>query len=436
MKIRRLHIENFRGFSEADFRFDDSLAVVVGNNATGKTTLLQALQVALGAWLASLQQAQQLPPDKAYTRNFSNTDVLRRYSAEQRDYIVSDRATKVEVEAVLSADTVSEPRTMNWSRVYKHGRVADIRRSAGELKAYVDELADKRQHDIHVVMPVILSFGVNRIDNQYRDAVKKLRRATRLERAYKSALQEAVDFRSAYDWLYRYDRAIEESTEFEGTREAFLHALTEAIPALGDIHIDSKNHELSARVAITGLEPEYHTYDTMSDGMKAMLNIVAEIAYRCVLLNGFLGREAVHETPGVVIIDELDIYLHPRWQRHILADLRRAFPKIQFIVSSHSPFIIQSVKTENIITLDGATDATDPLYRSIEEIAEREMNMGDTARRSQRYQDMLRKAEQFFRLVKEGKDNDLLYREYTEAEAEFSDNPAYLALLRAERDRR
>jgi predicted ATP-binding protein involved in virulence len=88
---------------------------------------------------------------------------------------------------------------------------------------------------------------------------------------------------------------------------------------------------------------------------------VAEIAHRCIELNGFLGEKAVRMTPGLVMIDELDLYLHPRWQKHILEDLQRAFPLIQFIVSSHSPFIIQSVRSRNLITLDGINDVTDPV---------------------------------------------------------------------------
>jgi predicted ATP-binding protein involved in virulence len=93
------------------------------------------------------------------------------------------------------------------------------------------------------------------------------------------------------------------------------------------------------------------------------------------------------------MIDELDLYLHPRWQQHILNDLKAAFPLIQFIVSSHSPFIIQSVYSRNIITLDGHNDAADPNRRSIEEIVLQEMNL-DTVR-SLAYQKMVAQAEVF-----------------------------------------
>ncbi len=77
---------------------------------------------------------------------------------------------------------------------------------------------------------------------------------------------------------------------------------------------------------------------------------------------------------------------------HILEDLRKAFPNIQFVVTTHSPFIVQSVKKENLVVLDGVTSDTDPIYRSVEEIAATEMNMSDL-KRSQRYQNMVKLAD-------------------------------------------
>jgi predicted ATP-binding protein involved in virulence len=247
-----------------------------------------------------------------------------------------------------------------------------------------------------------------------------------------------VDFQGAFDWLYRYDQNLKKGIEFEGTREAFIQALTEAIPAMSDVHIDTKNNELSALLTVTGQTPSYQVFEHMSDGFKSVICIVAEIAHRCIELNGFLGDKAVRMTPGIVMIDELDLYLHPRWQRHILEDLQRAFPLIQFIVSSHSPFIIQSVRSRNLITLDGVNDVTDPVCRSIEEIVLKEMNM-DTPR-STRYNQMVEKAELYYQLVAHGEGDDeraqQIKQELDHIELEFSDDPAYVALLKAERNSR
>ena len=90
----------------------------------------------------------------------------------------------------------------------------------------------------------------------------------------------------------------------------------------------------------------------MSDGYRNMLSMVADIAYRMALLNPqFLG-EVTKKTSGVVLIDEIDLHLHPAWQRHIVSALKEIFPKVQFIVSTHAPSVISSVPKEEIVVLE------------------------------------------------------------------------------------
>jgi predicted ATP-binding protein involved in virulence len=84
--------------------------------------------------------------------------------------------------------------------------------------------------------------------------------------------------------------------------------------------------------------------------------MVAEIAYRCIVLNGHHKEKAIEETRGVVMIDEIDLHLHPKWQRHVVGDLMKAFPNIQFVVTTHSPFIVQSLKSDEIWNLDKLMD--------------------------------------------------------------------------------
>ena len=88
------------------------------------------------------------------------------------------------------------------------------------------------------------------------------------------------------------------------------------------------------------LTPFYH----LSDGYRNTLAMAADIAVRAATLNPALSSLAMEETPGVVLIDEIDLHLHPKWQRQIVEDLRGAFPKIQFVATTHSPFIIQSLR--------------------------------------------------------------------------------------------
>lgn len=438
MRIKHLNIRNFRGYEQKSFDFDERLSVVVGNNTAGKTALLQAVQVALGAFLASLKA---LPNEPAYRHNFAKDDEYQRYDSEKKDFFKNNEATRIDVEALYprtvdGSNNEVEEKPISWWRELRSNKTTHSEECAGELMEEVERMERKRETEgDNAIYPIVLSFGANRIDNQYRAASKTKARASKITKGYKSSLRETVDFQSAFDWLYRYEQSMKKGQEFEGTYEAVLDALSTAIPALTDVMVDSKNSELTAKVTVRGQEPTYQTYEHMSDGFKSVICIVAETAYRCVQLNGFLGRDAVRRTPGVVLIDELDLYLHPRWQRHLLEDLLKAFPQIQFIVSTHSPFIIQSVRKQNLITLDGVNDDTDPIYRSIEEIVTAEMNM-DTPR-SQTYNLMVEKAERYYQLVKDGQGDSeeakRVNKELDEIEQEFSNDPAYVALLKAER---
>jgi predicted ATP-binding protein involved in virulence len=97
-----------------------------------------------------------------------------------------------------------------------------------------------------------------------------------------------------------------------------------------------------------------------------MLALVADLAIKCVMQNAYLippdelaqdGSlpEVLQQTPGLVLIDELDVHLHPRWQRRIAKDLKETFPSIQFVCTSHSPQIIGELTPEEIRILDGDT---------------------------------------------------------------------------------
>lgn len=99
-------------------------------------------------------------------------------------------------------------------------------------------------------------------------------------------------------------------------------------------------------------EKEKLQFRQLSDGYRNIIGMVADIAYRCIKLNPHLGENAVKETPGIVLIDELDLHLHPNWQRRIVEDFKNTFPGIQFVATTHSPFIIQSLKEDELRNLD------------------------------------------------------------------------------------
>jgi len=89
----------------------------------------------------------------------------------------------------------------------------------------------------------------------------------------------------------------------------------------------------------------------LSDGVRTMLALVADVARRCASLNPQLSDQASLQTPGVLIIDEVDMHLHPRWQQQVLGLLQGAFPALQIIVSTHSPHVLSTVEKSSIRVL-------------------------------------------------------------------------------------
>ena len=444
MKINNILINNFRGFNNRFFEFDPKMNVVLGDNTTGKTTLLHAIQIALGAFL---QEMTFLPGGAGYSRNFRSTDQVKFRSESSKSFLPIPEKPSIEVntECVIGRyyyDTHHIELTkliVKWKRKNNKNSIAN----AYQLMHFVEEMETTRRNadkeGTNSLFPLFLSFGATRLEKNYKGAKKTKQRETREAKAYKCALNEQVDFKGAFDWIYRYDKNFDKEREFEGTDVAFLNALYEAIPALRQVDIDRKNNEFIAQIQMAkDNEPYWLTYDMMSDGFKAMINIVAEIAHRCIELNGFLGVDAVKKTPGIIMIDEVDLYLHPHWQQHILADLQNAFPEMQFVVTTHSPFIVQSVDSKNVITLDGVKMPISPSNRGIEEIAAAEMGMKGQ-QRSEKYRKKFELATKYFELVRQGKEGQVetiqvkAELDKLEKEAGLLDDPAYEAYLHLNR---
>jgi len=120
-----------------------------------------------------------------------------------------------------------------------------------------------------------------------------------------------------------------------------------------DLYFDARRGE-----AIVDIDGVVQPFSNLSDGQRCTLAMVGDMAQKAASLNPQFGAEVLQKTPGVVLIDELDLHLHPRWQRRIIEDLRQTFPKIQFICTTHSPFLIQSLRSgEELLMLDGQPTA-------------------------------------------------------------------------------
>jgi predicted ATP-binding protein involved in virulence len=141
---------------------------------------------------------------------------------------------------------------------------------------------------------------------------------------------------------------------------------------------------------------------------------------------------------GVALIDELELHLHPKWQREVRDKLLATFPNVQFVATTHSPFIIQSMKPGELINLD-PDEFAEYSDKSIEDISENVMGV-ELPQKSKRYVDMMTAAEEYFTLARQPKPDvakiAAAEARLNELSAPFSDDPAFQALLTLERKAR
>ncbi len=178
-------------------------------------------------------------------------------------------------------------------------------------------------------------------------------------------------------------------------------------------------------------------FKLLSDGQRSMLAMVADIAYRMAQLNPHLLENVTLETPGVVLIDELNLHLHPKWQRTIVDNLRKTFPKVQFIATSHSPFIIQSLRPGELIDLNEVEGAAQFQNQSIEDIVEKVQGV-ELPQHSERLQKMYEAAKNYYSVLEQAENADSakleeLKTKLDELSMPFSDDVAYHAFLEFKR---
>ena len=137
------------------------------------------------------------------------------------------------------------------------------------------------------------------------------------------------------------------------------------------------------------------------------------------------------ETLGVVLIDELDLHLHPNWQKHIVSDLKKAFPNIQFVATTHSPFIVQSLEANELINLDAANDNS-PNDLSLGEVATNIMMVdSEYSLDNQQKEDT---SQEYLQLLEKlnGADTNTIVSKLDELEIKIAD-PAIRAFLKMQR---
>lgn len=434
-RIKELTVTNYRKFEQETFRLNPTMNVFAGKNGSGKTAALEAAVVMMGAYLAAYQK--YVPSRNVFnlSGNPTNSDAHKKVMLAQQDSILTTGGVpqypcKVSCTAVWGDDT-SE---ISFQRVIEKegGRTKFSGKNPMQSKVveWENAIAKADHSDEELILPLVLYLSSARLWNENNSTTKK--GVFGRTEAFNYCLNKKHGAELAFEHIRALQTvAMEEKKDFPAY-DAILKAVNKAFGgelAPGERVIFSMRYANDV-VALQTKEGTVVPFTSLSDGYRNVIKIILDIATRMCILNPYQKGNALKNTPGIVVIDEIDLSLHPTWQRKIIGILKELFPKIQFICATHSPFIIQSLEEGELITLDQTLDS-EYSGESIEDIAEDVMGV-KMAQYSEKKRKMYEAAKDYFDSLKKSVSKaelEKLRQRMNRLEAEYSKNPAYLALM-------
>jgi predicted ATP-binding protein involved in virulence len=348
--IDELELKNFRGFEELKLDLHPSLTVLVGVNGTGKTAILDSIAIMLSTVLREFN---------GHVRGFLLSDARVVPLDLDSQSSVARMESVFPVSARISGTVASEEVWWLRNRNSARGKTtwADRNTNVGHVAKRVWTESDESRPDAPL-LPVIALYGVERL-------LGVRRAAGSIARSRSGAYDAALDGKSDLSRLSEYIKALtlaEFVADRRGDSAAAASHQLEAITLATNRILDGtewSNPEWSPLVQELTLHHEHRgtlPLSSLSSGIKIAVGLVVDLVSRLARANPGMGAATLLDSaPGIVLIDEVDLHLHPTWQQKILPQLRSIFPRIQFIVTTHSPQVLSTVDAESIRVIDGAS---------------------------------------------------------------------------------
>lgn len=378
MKIEKLVLENFRRFVELEIEFDASLTVIVGINGAGKTSILDGIAVLIGRLLTRLPQVSgiALSPKDLHINNgvslapgvrcYIQADVADEQSAPAPTTNAEHRSS---APLAWSASRLRD-KSLKTAKIVKETLREDTNVGVSSIDTFADRLIDAENESQPYRMPVVAYYGTQRAT--VSAPLKRRNFATSFARfdSLTGALNPAANFKQVFEWIHAKEN--DEARE-QKKRKSFdyqdpeLQTVRTAIEAFFPHFKNPRTETNPLRFVV---DTEYNgvavccDLSQLSDGYRTTLALVADLACRMARANPVSNvAPKPLELEAVVLIDEIELHLHPGWQQTILADLRRVFPRTQFIVTTHSPQVLTTVEPQRIriIDWDGAKKSGKPI---------------------------------------------------------------------------
>lgn len=405
MRIDYIHLKNYRCFDSLHVALHPHMTVLVAPNGQGKTSILDAIKVALWPYVAGFDLGSTTNDVTSIQIDDVRREQVRAHEMDWRLPAEIKAVGQLQVRQLVLEGTlefpVPEPQTfavdgvvashedIPWQCVryresIKKGTKTKSLASAkavnlGKTAQTLEQRIFSGKQALPDDLPMLGYYGTGRLWAQ-----KKLTashdhadsEASSRTFAYRDCLEPASSYKHFVQWYARIFKSfraaqirnIEKRLPLEAEVPegliAPVRAVQQAIDGMLGSHTGWRALEYSEEHKELVLSHEQHgqlKISQLSDGIRNMLALVGDIAYRCYKLNAHMGDAAPRHTHGIVMIDEVDMHLHPSWQQTVLTDLKATFPNLQFIVTTHSPQVTSSIPSKSIrILSDGKIFAASP----------------------------------------------------------------------------
>jgi predicted ATP-binding protein involved in virulence len=331
MRIKSLSIKNFRGIEELMLEFNiPEPIVLIGVNGVGKSSILDCLTNLIRIFICNISDVQS--PEYF------------------RDIDIRNDSQNMRIELVLSVNSKEGSVTVNRKRrelsilgLPKETKNTDIEFETDQLKKEFKDLNRKK------ILPLAISYSSKRLVSVF-ELDESIIEQSHPFNAYESFSDTSFGFEDFFQWFknredieneYMRDNPIYRDLQLGSVREAIY----KLIPNFQELRV----RRSPLRMTVIKENQEL-LLDQLSDGEKCLLAMVGDLARRLAIANP--GLEDPLQGTGVVLIDEIELHLHPGWQYEIIPALTRTFPNCQFIVTTHSPIVLSQVKPEGIFCLE------------------------------------------------------------------------------------
>ena len=371
MKLKQLSLAHYRGFEQLDIAFEDDITVIAGVNGVGKTGILRAIATAasyaLPKFTPSKEKSQSLFATDIYTGKPGLTlttqlqlpggsvhvDITRKSPlAEDKVEVLNEKRDALRFSFRETAKESKEASDIE-EEIRRIGLLLEKPEDIANVRAIPDDseedpesyCADSRGA---TNQPIIVLYSTNRFLSRLPPVLPKSKRID-VAAAYSKALDQLeVSLNDFANW---YRVLTEEDTKKKSLKKKVIVQLESAIsaflPGMGGLQL----HPAPPPRFSVKKENDRFYLDQLSDGERGLIALVFDLVRRLAIANP--GSEnPVAEGSAVVMIDEVELHLHPKWQRDVLSRLSTVFPNCQFIVSTHSPMVLGEAEARCIRFLE------------------------------------------------------------------------------------